>query len=303
MDGDFALLMGHKIYAKKLEDYLAYRLKGICSAKQINTALQSKNPLAELEKYKQSDKNEKFVSSRVEARVRDIEKFNITGVTKYLDIGCGDGTITAGIGKYFNLSKDSIVGCDITQWAGHEHENEVSDDITFIPMESSDKLPTDETFELITIFMALHHMNNDVLQSLIKECSRVLSPNGVILVREHDCPNAMISALINIEHAMFEVVIEGKTPANEFASSYYGKYYTRRQWNNIFADLGFYTFGDPISNLKNNTRPFYQLYKSNNKKIDDISISELRRQAVVRNIPIQHYSNTKEIKSRLIFRN
>lgn len=303
MDGDFALLMGHKMYAKKLENYLSYRLKGICNTKQISTVLKSENPLAEFEKSKQSGKNDKFVSSRVNARVRDIAKFSISGVNKYLDIGCGDGTITAGIGKYFNLSKDNIVGCDITQWAGHEHENEVSDDITFIPMESPDKLPTDETFELITIFMALHHMTDEVVQSLIEECARVLSPNGVILVREHDCPNAMISALINIEHAMFEVVIEGTTPADKFASSYYGKYRTRRQWNSIFADLGFYAFGEPVANLRNNTRPFYQLYKPNNKKIADVAITELGRQAVIRNIAIRDLNDTTLIKQRLVFRN
>lgn len=303
MDGDFALLIKHEAYAKKLESYLVYRLKNICNAKQISAVLKSENPLAEFEKFKQSGKEDKFVSSRVDARVRDIAKFNISGVNKYLDIGCGDGTITAGIGKHFNLDKDSIVGCDIPQWAGHEHENEVSDEITFIPMESPEKLPTDETFELITIFMALHHMTDKVIQSLIEECARVLSPNGVILVREHDCPNAMISALINIEHAMFEVVIEGTTSADKFASSYYGKYRTRRQWNGIFADLGFYTFGEPIANLRNNTRPFYQLYRLNNKKIADVAITELGRQAVIRNVQIRDLNNTAAIKQRLVFRN
>ena len=45
-------------------------------------------------------------------------------IKDYFDLGCGDGTITKGIGEYLGLSKDNIFGGDVF--------NVQNDEITFI---------------------------------------------------------------------------------------------------------------------------------------------------------------------------
>jgi SAM-dependent methyltransferase len=302
MDSDFAQLIGHDIFRKRLIALLAYRLKDVCDGDQITEILADKDPLSAMEKCRVGKLNEKFLTARIGSRVREIANFNLRGVRKYLDIGCGNGTITAGIGKHFKLTKENIVGCDITHWAGHTHENEAADDITFLPMEKADILPTNDTYDLITIFMALHHMTDETIASILNECYRVLAPNGTIIVREHDCPNHFVASIINIEHAIFEVVIEGLTDAATFKKTYFANYKVRREWNSIFKDMGFNPYGEPVPNLRQETRPYYQLYKKGKHRISTLNMIELNRQASLRNIPIGDVSDVDTIQRRLIFR-
>jgi hypothetical protein len=47
-------------------------------------------------------------------------------IRSYFDLGCGDGTITAGIGAYLGLTKDNIFGGDVYEGQSKE--------ITFIKL-------------------------------------------------------------------------------------------------------------------------------------------------------------------------
>jgi hypothetical protein len=50
-------------------------------------------------------------------------------IRSYFDLGCGDGTITAGIGAYLGLNKETIFGGDVFEGQ--------TKDITFIKLKES----------------------------------------------------------------------------------------------------------------------------------------------------------------------
>ncbi len=50
-------------------------------------------------------------------------------IKSYFDLGCGDGVITAGIGNYLGLTKESIFGGDVFEGQ--------SKDITFVKVNES----------------------------------------------------------------------------------------------------------------------------------------------------------------------
>lgn len=293
MDGDFERLITHPKFKPMLMDYLGYRLRGAVSASAINTTIaaitakrlttadaidalaaattaQPTPPAAPPSSgpVKKATLSPPPSSSadvaRGRARLRDIEPM-LAGLERpprtYLDLGCGNGAITAAIGARLALAKDAIIGADIPNWAGHEHAAEVAPTITWRAIKEPYGIPAaDASIDLMTIFMVLHHVADDLLPTVLTEAHRVISPGGYLLLREHDSPNRMIDALINIEHALFEVVIERLADAETFAKRYYGRYKTRRDWVAALGAAGFELVGDPVASLRG-TRPFYALFR------------------------------------------
>lgn len=275
MNGDFERLLSHATYRPILTDYLHYRLKGIVSRADIDGAIAEVSAkrattsatlsvLAAKAKIEPSPTSSAD-AARSAARLRDLEPIwpmiESRKVTQYLDVGCGNGAITSAIGQRLGLSKDATIGVDIATWAGHDHKAETSRDITFrtIGQPYAIDAPTG-AIDLVTVFMVFHHIIPDLLPKALAEISRVLSPNGLVIIREHDSPNVMIDSLINIEHALFEIVIERLATPEQFAKNYIGKYKPKRDWIAALSAFGFRLIGEPIANTRG-TRPFYCVFE------------------------------------------
>jgi len=170
-------------------------------------------------------------------------------INRMLDVGCSDGTMTASIGKVLNLEKDDVHGCDILDL----EEGKQSDDMIYTKMTNVDKLPyKDGMFDLVTIFMAMHHFIK--LHDMIGEIRRVLKPNGLLIFREHDCPDKDFSYLLDIQHGLYVVMRGENTEMQSFCSYYYAKYHSMKKWRKI---LGRYNFkqmkNSPDKNKLNTT--------------------------------------------------
>jgi ubiquinone/menaquinone biosynthesis C-methylase UbiE len=301
MNNDFAKLAAHETHVKILARYIQYRvpkatkeqiddildrclkkkltsavaLNELCDINARGSMVVARNPTISKEK---SDHT--YEENRVAARICDLEPFEQqlkdAKITSYLDIGCGNGTITAALGSHFGLKPDKIYGADIPNWAGHEHKQESAPGFTFktidiasdtysIPMESG-------SCQLVSLLMVLHHVKDDILPLMFREVSRILAPGGLVLVREHDSPNEMVDSLINIEHGIFEVVLEELTDGESFGKNYYGKYRTKREWRSMFANFGF----THLATTKHSgaTRGYYSLFKRSNSAIPPIDSKE-----------------------------
>lgn len=321
MDGDFEKLVRHKQYSTILFNFLKLRLRESIGEKDIQqcmddvetgklTSASVLDKLRSLSSEREKKMSEEDVKtwniSRGAARVREMRAFDGVfdkkNITRYLDIGCGNGAITEAIGiNILGLKKEQIIGTDIETWAGHTHIKETSDKITFKPMVGKSKLPVESnSVNVVTIFMMMHHVNEEDLLELMQEIYRVATDNAVIILRDHDSPNNMVDSLINIEHGIFEVIIEKLTTGAEFQKNYYGKYKSKRDWIMNFDQCGFDTFGQSI-NINRPTRPFYQVFKKNHKKpIGTKTIPELRTTARQLGIKLKGNFDTEGIKRAII---
>lgn len=319
MNSDFEKLASHKQYKTILLDFLTLKLRKAVNQKQVEQIvndlevgkLTSADALDKLRGDGNESKIDKAQQStwdaaRGKARIREMRAFdgliNKDNIGTYLDLGCGNGAITAAIGtELFGLKKEHIIGTDINTWAGHMHAQEVSDKITFLPMRTSSDIPIEaNTIDVLTAFMMLHHVKDDDLSKLIQEIYRVTTDDAIIILREHDSPNHMVDSLINIEHGLFEVAIEKLTTGAQFQQNYYGKYKSKRDWVMVFNQFGFDAVGQSID-LKTPTRPFFQIFKKNGKKSIDIkTIPELRTMARQLGIKLKHNFDTDGIKRAII---
>lgn len=106
----------------------------------------------------------------------DLERFRVVLVEirgRLLDIGCGDNLLVEAYGNG--------VGADIIDW-GHVD----------VVLTGDGSLPFDDgSFDTVTIVAALNHMAHR--DELIKECHRVLSPPGRLIVTMLNPPVSYIS--------------------------------------------------------------------------------------------------------------
>ena len=121
-----------------------------------------------------------------------------------LDIGCGNCIMTRDLGIAFNMKKDDIYGADIPQefeqkWAETRPKN-----INFVLIHNN-KLKFKRKFDLITCMMVLHHIDEQILNQYLKDIYNLLNDNGIFIIKEHDCFNAIDYIMADIEHSLYIV--------------------------------------------------------------------------------------------------
>ncbi len=61
----------------------------------------------------------------------------------------------------------------------------------------------DESLDLVTCYVGLHHMTLDKLGPFLKSVQRILRPGGVFIVRDHDVQSEDMRALVSLAHTVF----------------------------------------------------------------------------------------------------
>lgn len=104
----------------------------------------------------------------------------LNGGEKILDIGCGDGKITADISKF--VPAGSILGIDLSTsmigWAQKQYHHQEYPNLTF--HEGSFLEPNLGSFDLIISFCALQHCSDQ--KKALTALSQSLKPNGKVLI-------------------------------------------------------------------------------------------------------------------------
>ena len=118
-------------------------------------------------------------------------------------------------------------------------------------------------FDLITTFMVLHHVEK--LDILLGEINRCLQQDGYLMIREHDAVNDLDYMMIDVEHAINELVIPDNIN-EKFYKEYYGKYRDWMEWAVIMSryNLKMIGFGYDSLSVRFNvapTRYFFAIYK------------------------------------------
>jgi ubiquinone/menaquinone biosynthesis C-methylase UbiE len=86
----------------------------------------------------------------------------------YLDLGTGNGDIACGVAKKIGLGKENFFAVDVKDNLSSYSAKEC----TFHCVKPNEKLPADifenGLFDLVTVFMSLHHFHDDHIQQRIE---------------------------------------------------------------------------------------------------------------------------------------
>jgi ubiquinone/menaquinone biosynthesis C-methylase UbiE len=153
----------------------------------------------------------------------DLYKIKNIENTKYLDIGCHKGNLTKSIVEYFNILSENVYGIDIKK-----HESFTFDFKLF----NGGEIPhPDNTFDIITCFMLLHHCQN--YKKLIKEIHRVLKSGGILIIKEHDCIDKNDKLVLDILHEFYDIILY------KDSNNWYAEYISENYMSGEIKDVGF----------------------------------------------------------------
>jgi len=203
-----------------------------------------------LRKLFHKDKNFENVGRAV-ALANNIIKFipKNSNINSLLDYGCANGIITEQLGKILKIEK--VYGADVKDYN--------IQNLHFILLKKNNLMPEieDSSIDLITCSMVLHHVEN--VDSTLKEFKRILSKNGLIIIREHNCETKNFSVFLDIIHGLYSLVWSDPIEDETFINTYYANYKTKKEWSNLFLKYGFiktYEFDRP-----NTINAYYSVFK------------------------------------------
>ncbi|KQC16415.1 MAG: SAM-dependent methyltransferase [Methanosaeta sp. SDB] len=128
------------------------------------------------EKYERSSSAQKLWAEEL------IRKIEIDGSERVLDIGCGDGRITAGIAAL--LSEGSVLGFDsskdMVQFAKERFPPQIHKNLRFVEADARD-LSFEEEFDIVVSFAALHWIEDH--GPVLRGIRRALKPGGRIFLQ------------------------------------------------------------------------------------------------------------------------
>jgi ubiquinone/menaquinone biosynthesis C-methylase UbiE len=180
---------------------------------------------------------------------------------KYLDIGCGDGRKTIKVGEMLKIAPNNIYGTDINVWGPYKKNRTFPFDFRFI-LDNGDLDYQDNSFDIISCMLTLHHVEN--LPAMLKEIKRILKPNGIILLIEHDNYTHYDAMIIEMQHTLFAFFYDMNK--DYIKNPIYSKYFNSTEWEFIMFKNGFkqlecQTYINNISETKRYDQQFFAVYK------------------------------------------
>ncbi len=177
----------------------------------------------------------------------------------YLDVGCGSGKKTNIFSKLFDLPKTMVYGADIPNWGPYQfnksklpfHFEFIRDGVIEYP---------DNSFEVVSAILTLHHVPD--LTSFLKEIKRILKPNGLLLIIEHDNHNKFDNLITDLQHTLYSYLYDNNH--NYLEENNFNRYFNYMEWDFIFSKLNLNFYSGGVIYLKGSSHYFgydYQFFK------------------------------------------
>lgn len=158
----------------------------------------------------------------------------INDVTTYLDVGAGTGKKTVEFAKELGLNLKNVHAIDFEYFDDKKYKR--VKDIEFSNNPDEVYPYKDKSFDLVTAFMVLHHIND--LDFTLRQINRILKIGGYFYIKEHDNCSSVETMLHDIEHCVYEIVYKPQ-PNFDFRFENYATYYNWLEWDIITERYGF----------------------------------------------------------------
>lgn len=166
----------------------------------------------------------------------------------YLEIG-STGRYISELSKHISLSGEIFLTNDVAP------NNSVADifergQLTkigkFIPLTYQPISETEiknESVDLITCHIGLHHCPHELLDGYIKSIHRILRKGGLFIMRDHDVKTPEMATFVSLVHTVFNL---GLGMPWETDSSEYKSFKSIDEWSKIISSYGFKDSGARI---------------------------------------------------------
>lgn len=169
-------------------------------------------------------------------------------INGYLEIG-STGRYISDLRKHIALSgnifltNDIAPGNSIADIFERGQLNKIGQFIplTYQPISKNDI--ADESVDLVTCHIGLHHCPTELLEGYIKSIHRILRPGGLFIMRDHDVKTSEMATFVSLVHTVFNL---GLNVSWETDSSEFKSFKSIDEWSKIVSAYGFKDKGERI---------------------------------------------------------
>jgi SAM-dependent methyltransferase len=134
----------------------------------------------------------------VEHKIIELKKYldkknNSTQNFTFLDYGCGVGRTSEYFRKYFPNSK--YVGSDVSEDSLSEARKKYPNE-SFVTLNPCESGFNSETFDIVFAACVFHHIPPANRIEQLKEIKRILKPNGILFIFEHNPLNPLTQYIV-----------------------------------------------------------------------------------------------------------
>lgn len=114
---------------------------------------------------------------------------------KVLDICCGTGSVILSFAEQF--SDILAIGYDFSLGMLHKaKEKDLSDKVLFIKGDAASLSFVGDYFDIVCCSHALYELKGKVRKEALLEMKRVVKPNGMVLIMEHEVPRKILVKIL-----------------------------------------------------------------------------------------------------------
>lgn len=191
-------------------------------------------------------------------------------IINYLDFGVFKGDIAVNMSKLMNI--EQLYGVDIVKQKEIDDTNIIFDYVknNIIPHE-------DNKFDLITCSMVLHHIPTKDVDKILLEFYRVMSPGGILIIREHNVYQKKkdMKIVLDLLHKFYDDVWNKSNAWHNEEEHLYTNYFDYMSLEKKIFDSGFKYRNNLVFNPISKYNPFNSYFvsfcKPKNNKIGGAS--------------------------------
>ncbi len=170
---------------------------------------------------------------------------------KYLDIGCGNGKKTKIIANIFKIPMKNVYCTDIPSWGPYEKNRKSLFHLNhFQPINPNTGILNfpDNYFDFVSVILTLHHIPN--ITKTLTEIKRILKPDGILLIIEHDALTKNDHLIIDIQHMLYSYLRDKKSNPewkNYISTPTTNRYMNIMEWTFLIEKYKFqYLYGQLV---------------------------------------------------------
>lgn len=173
---------------------------------------------------------------------------NKTAINGYVEIG-STGRYISDLRKHISLSGKIFLTNDIepsNSIADIMERGQISKFGTFIPLNYqpiSKSQIADESIDVITCHIGLHHCPLELLESYIKSLHRILRKGGLFIMRDHDVKTTEMATFVSLVHTVFNL---GLNVSWETDNAEFVCFKSIEEWSKLISTYGFKDNGERV---------------------------------------------------------
>ena len=178
-------------------------------------------------------------------------------INSFMDFGGTNCHTAYYMGQFMRINPSKTYCVDLDGWAGMDWKRR--GDVNFVSTKKISTIPNNSV-RCIHTSHTLHHATDAEIKKYIEQFYRIIPPRGILVLYEHDSNSKWMFNMLDITHALFDVVLAQTSTFEEFNKGWVSNYKPKKKWDVLLRGKFRQIYFNRVPHSANNN--YYCIYAS-----------------------------------------